>query len=72
MIGAPSDPAEALAQAAEALLRRLADVERALQGIYGFAAIHDMRYAGPTYGAEKMALEQAVIVFRMGRRSGPP
>jgi hypothetical protein len=70
MIGAPSDPAEAVAQAAEALLRRLEAVEHALRDLYWMAANHGMPYNGPTYGTEKMALEQALAVYRMSRRSG--
>ena len=64
-----ADPATMLARSAEALLRRLDVVSKALEPIYQSAWIHGVKYQGPTYLREQRALERAL---RKYRKTKPP
>lgn len=45
-----------LRQTLDVFLKKLAEVEEAITGIFQIAAIHGAEYRGPNYGEEKKAL----------------
>src|SRR5438034_11264424 len=65
-----ADRSDALARAAEALLRRLEVIEQALRTVYSSAYAHGVEYTGPTYGTEREALSQALRAYQQARQSG--